>query len=163
MRRQRLTPEIEHRILAHIRNGGFAHVAAEAAGIPRGCFGDWLKLGKRRRARPPYRRFWLGVLQARAQSRLAAEIEIRKNDLKFWLRYGPGKNAAPGWGPAGKGSTRTATPAQSDEDLYHLCVRMTQALMPYPEARLAVLPVMEAVGVRPGAKRAPPATDRNGA
>jgi hypothetical protein len=144
---QRLTPEIEHRILAHIRNGGFAHMAAEAAGIPRGTFAGWLERGRQKRSRGRYVRFWLNVIQARAQARLAAELETRKKDVKFWLRYGPGKEARHGWGVSAKGRTRKPVQGQAAEDLHGICVRVVQALAAHPEARLSVLEVLEPAGI----------------
>src|SRR5947209_8095116 len=100
----RLTPEIERHITAAIRGGAFAHVAAESIGVPRLVFSRWLARGRRKGARRSYRSFWLEVLQAKAQARLIAEFEARKKDVKFWLRYGPGKEAtdAPAWVPPSK-------------------------------------------------------------
>jgi hypothetical protein len=97
--RYRLTPEIEQRIVGFIRAGGFPWVAAEAAGIPRKIFQLWLRRGKKPRAKKLYRNFYHGVLEARAQARLSAELETRKNDPRFWLRHGPGREKAgtPGW------------------------------------------------------------------
>jgi hypothetical protein len=94
----RLTPEIENQLIQYIRAGGFAWAAAEAAGVPRAVFRRWLARGKRHR-RQPYRRFYENVLQARAQARLAAEIKVREQDPRFWLRHGPGRErpGQPGW------------------------------------------------------------------
>ena len=46
-----LTPELQGRIVAFVRAGGYPHVAAEAAGVPRHVFERWLKRGGRRKAR----------------------------------------------------------------------------------------------------------------
>jgi hypothetical protein len=139
----RLTPEIERQIVATIRAGAFAHLAAEAAGVPRRLFAVWLDRGRRKQARPPYRTFWLNVLQAKAQARLGAEMEVRKKDPKFWLRYGPGKEAddAPGWTTTGKKAAKAeglANPA-----FRRLLGTILQVLAPFPEARQAIVTALE--------------------
>ena len=45
--RYRLTPALQEKIVAYIRAGGFPHVAAEAAGLPRRVFERWLERGQR--------------------------------------------------------------------------------------------------------------------
>ena len=96
-RRTLLTPEMSAKICAAIRAGAFDWVAAEAYGIGRRTFYDWIARGETGRA--PYLQFSRDVEEARAQARLGAELEVRKGNALAWLRLGPGrdKKGAPGW------------------------------------------------------------------
>ena len=49
-KRPLLTAAVETTILAYVRAGGFAHVAAEAAGVPRELFEEWMRRGESRTA-----------------------------------------------------------------------------------------------------------------
>ena len=60
----RLTPAVQQTITAYIRAGGYPHVAAEAAGVPRDVFDDWLRRGEEGRPSRPHRRFARQVRQA---------------------------------------------------------------------------------------------------
>lgn len=96
-RKTRLTPDASQRICAAIRAGAFDWVAAEANGVSRRSFYDWLAWGEK--GREPYSQFSRDVAEARAQARLAAEIEVRRGNPLQWLRLGPGRDrkGAPGW------------------------------------------------------------------
>jgi hypothetical protein len=149
----RLTPEIESAIASYIRSGGYPWVAAEGAGIPRRVFVQWMCRGAKRRSRSRYRHFYLMVLQARAQSRLAAEMETRKKDPRSWLTHGPGKErrGAPGWTNPGKARPATrkkADEALATEKLLELMGPILQALAPFPEARAAVAQELDRLGKR---------------
>src|SRR5438046_10754681 len=97
--RYRLTPEIESQVVSYIRSGGYPWVAAEGAGIPRRVFASWLRRGAKPRCGSKYRRFYEQVMQARAQARLAAELDTRHKDPRYWLTHGPGREhaGAAGW------------------------------------------------------------------
>jgi hypothetical protein len=97
-----LSPEVLQKILASIRAGGYAHVAAQAWGVPLLRWRRWLAAGRRPSSPEPYRSLFRAVAEARAQARLKAEIDALAKDPRFWLKTGPGKDAddAPGWGPA---------------------------------------------------------------
>src|SRR5438309_4873873 len=112
--RYRLTPEIENAIVSYIRSGGYPWVAAEGAGIPRRIFAQWMRRGSKLRSRSRYRQFYVMVLQARAQARLAAELETRKKDPRSWLTHGPGKEraGAPGRTKPGKAQPGRQTSAE---------------------------------------------------
>lgn len=151
--RCRLTPTLEKQILGYIRAGGFPQVAAEAAGVPREVFADWLAQGRRAGARAPYRAFAWNVIQAIAQARLKAEIAVRDKDARFWLRYGPGREmpGAPGWTGPAKPST---APAGEINALAHpewgrLWRLMLAALEPFPQARAAVAEALAGDAPRP--------------
>lgn len=94
-----LTAEIEHQILSYLRAGGFPQIAAEAAGVPKEVFADWLRRGEAPRGARRYRAFARSVRQAQAQARLTAEIAVLREKPLDWLRSGPGKQRvdSPGW------------------------------------------------------------------
>ncbi|MBL8799670.1 MAG: hypothetical protein JNM56_37655 [Planctomycetia bacterium] len=143
MRRLKLDAKIQETICSFIRAGGFPHIAAEAAGVPRAVFESWLARGQRPEARGNYRSLFLAVEQARAQARLAAEIEVFKADPTAWLKSGPGKETEtnPGW-------TTTVKPKITQDnrtvnlllapEMQGLFAAILQILAPYPEARTAV-------------------------
>jgi hypothetical protein len=137
----RLTPAVQQAITAYIRAGGFPHVAAEAAGVPRAVFQRWLRRGQEAGARRAYRQFAAAVRQALAQARLGAEIAVLKNRPLDWLKCGPGREApgSPGWtgtvkAPAAAGPR--ANPLLRPE-MQELLAGLLQALSPFPEARAA--------------------------
>lgn len=107
-RRQHLTNELRDQIVAGIRSGGFPHVAAEAWGVPRAAFADWLRRGSGARAAEPYRSFATAIRSAQAQARLRAELEVFKDDPKIWLERGPGRE-----GPDNPGWTSAVRPAET--------------------------------------------------
>lgn len=94
----KLTPEVHERIVAYIRAGSYAWVAAEAAGVSKTTFYRWVQRGEQEHS-GPYRAFADEVRQAQAQARVGAEIEVRRDSPQTWLRYGPGRDRpdAPGW------------------------------------------------------------------
>ena len=70
IRRYPLTPQMQAAICGYILSGGFPHVAAEAAGVPREVFDGWLRRARARRPKKKYRLFFEAISQARAQVRL---------------------------------------------------------------------------------------------
>lgn len=136
-----LTPEIESQITAFLRAGSFPHVAAEAAGVPGETFDEWVKMGEKKSRK--YRSFYLKVMQAKAQARLAAEIAAMKEDPLRWLTSGPGKETAtyPGWAAAvravPRGDQEPPNPMMSPE-MQAAFATILEALVPFPEARGAV-------------------------
>jgi hypothetical protein len=148
--RFRLTPEIEVQIVSYIRSGGYPWVAAEGAGIPRRVFTQWMRRGAKPRSRPEYRRFYEQVVQARAQARLAAELETRKKDPRYWLTHGPGRErpGAPGWTNPAKAPAREKRKSEEpvlSEKFLQLAGPLLQALAPFPVARAAVALELEKV------------------
>ncbi len=134
-----LTNALEQAIVAYIRVGGFPHVAAEAAGVPRATFAKWLRLGQKKRAAEPYRRFAAAVRQATAQARLSAELAALKGRPLDWLRCGPGKETPtnPGW-TATTRATPSKEPSESNNVADGLIAALLDLLAPFPEARAAV-------------------------
>jgi hypothetical protein len=139
----RLTPDIAQTICAYIRQGGFPHIAAEAAGIPVEVFQSWLAKGRSKRAKNPYRSFAAEVRQALAQARVLAEMGTWKASPVIWLLKGQGKDAAgnPGW-------SRETDPVIVEEndtvnvfaspEWASVLVTIQHALASFPEARVAL-------------------------
>ncbi len=138
----RLTPGLREQIVSSIRAGGYPHVAAEAWGVPKDVFDDWLNRGNADDAREPYRSFARDVRQAFAQARLRAELEVYKEEPKLWLIHGPGRETSdrPGWSVSVKPAEVAATTrnALCDPELMALLNALLQALLPFPEARAHV-------------------------
>jgi len=141
--RHRLTAEVQQTITAYIRAGGFAHVAAGAAGIPFAVFERWLRRGRRPRAESSYRGFHEAIHLAASQARIRAEAAIFKNRPLDWLRSGPGRETTgnPGWTasarPALAASPRRANPLLQPE-IQNLLSTLLRLLTPFPEARATV-------------------------
>ncbi len=87
----KLSPEIERTILSFIEAGAWDYVAAEAAGIDARTFRDWMARGEgRHRSRsttPRLVAFAKAVREARARARASREIEVARNEPKFWLSH----------------------------------------------------------------------------
>jgi hypothetical protein len=96
-RRSLLTEQVTAKVVEAIKGGAFDWVAAEAAGIGRRTFYDWLARGERGDRR--YIEFVVRVRQARAEARIRAESLVRQRDPLSWLRLGPGRERddEPGW------------------------------------------------------------------
>jgi hypothetical protein len=135
-----LTAAVAHLIVSYVRAGGYPHVAAEAAGIPRAVFDDWLRRGALPAGRAVYRDFRHDVLQAHAQARLKAEVAMLEERPLDWLKSGPGKETAdaPGWtGPArprpGDGSSPQVSLA--DRAVQECIAVLLEYLGDYPDVR----------------------------
>jgi hypothetical protein len=156
--RYRLTPGLQAEIVAYIRAGGYPHVAAEAAGLPRDVFERWMQRGQRSAAPPAYRDFERAVREAEAQARLTAELQAAKNKPLDWLKAGPGKGSAanPGWASPGK--PRDGAVAGLDKDallrawceMLDLIGQCVKQLAPYPEARAALAAWLKKLTPPPG-------------
>jgi hypothetical protein len=94
-----LTAAVEQQIVASIRAGCYAHVAAEAAGISREDFLARLKQGQAGNAPASLDDFVAEVRTAQAQARFRAEILAYQQDPLAWLEHGPGREMPrdPGW------------------------------------------------------------------
>ena len=144
----KLTPELSNQICASIRAGGYPNIAAETWGVPKDIFERWLKYGRGKRAKQPYAKFWHEVSKAKAHARLKAEMQILKEDPRFWLKSGPGKETPenPGWTSVVKPILQTdnrsinffATP-----DFNEFMNTIKRALANHPEALTAILDEME--------------------
>jgi hypothetical protein len=164
----RITDEFVNSVCAFIRSGGFAHVAAEAAGVPADVFANWLRYGTRRRRNPLYRRLLNGVRQALATARLRAELELYKAKSRDWLLHGPGRERpdAPGWTAMARVQRAAAAPTEevaAEEQLWRLCELLSEALLPYPEARAEAARVLSELDARESntaSQRMPPTEAR---
>src|SRR5262249_29770853 len=105
--RSLLNRAVEDKVVDATKNGCYAWVAAERAGISCRTFFRWMKQGEDDDAagnlRSPFRRFWLRVREAHATARFFAEGTVLRNRPLEWLRYGPGRErpGEPGWTDGG--------------------------------------------------------------
>ena len=140
-RLQRLTPELASEIVSGVRAGGFPQVAAEAAGVSREQFADWMRLANRKVGKvAPYRNLAAAIRQAQAQARLTAEIAVFKDDPLQWLKSGPGKERmdAAGWSTPAKPQIATQVPTVNlllNPQFASIIGTILGQLAPYPEAR----------------------------
>jgi hypothetical protein len=149
-----LTDAIQRTICAFVSAGGFAHVAAEAAGVPKEVFDAWMKRGDPKRTKQRERRYRLfheAVKQAEAQARLSAEVEAIKRDPIRWLMQGPGKDREdyPGWSQVPKpiiNQTNQTLNVMLDPMMTSLFARVLQVLAPFPAARAAVAQALAGAG-----------------
>src|SRR5450755_246389 len=159
--RHTLTPQIQKEICAFIKAGGYPHIAAEGAGVPREVFNDWLEWGKKSKKGPykKYRLFVEAVLQSIAQARLTAEIKAHDDSPLDWLKQGPGKEtpASPGWSTPVKptvNQTNNTINLLLHPEMQSLFAAILQVLGPFPEARAAVSEAL--AGTRKPPKLLPP-------
>ena len=141
--RYQLTPAIQSAVCGYILSGGFPHVAAEAAGIPREVFDRWLQRGCGPHRRKKYRLFYDAILQARAQARLSAESRAIQKDALAWLKCGPGKETthSPGWTNPTKPQANTDRAAFSwllAGEVQEMLALVLRVLAPHPELRAQV-------------------------
>jgi hypothetical protein len=139
-----LTPERHKTIVAAIRAGAFDWIAAEANGIDRETFKLWIRTGARKK-REPYLSFVHDVRAARAQARLAAEIEVRRDQPFSWLRFGPGRerDGEPGWTESTELKHSGSVGVMYSQEWTLISVAIEAALENYPEAKLAVAEAMK--------------------
>jgi hypothetical protein len=144
-------PEKAEAILVSIRAGAYPQVAAEAAGVHRKDFLDWVARGEnpKARSRAKFRTFAAKVREAMASARLQVELDVREKDPRFWLKHGPGREKPdyPGWAGEVKSSDSDpdALPAIDGPEWNRICHLILTALSPFPEARLALADVMKAM------------------
>jgi hypothetical protein len=103
-RRTVLSKELLEKICSFIRAGTYDYVAAEACGVSRRTFFNWLERGEgrsERRQSPLHVHFVRAVRQAQAECRAAAEVTVKKIDPKWWLaRMHRDRSGEPGWSDA---------------------------------------------------------------
>lgn len=144
----KLNVERQERIASFIRAGGFPHIAAEAAGLPRELFEEWMQRGKDPRSASRYRNFRVAILQAQAQARLAAETKALQEKPMDWLKAGPGRDTAEtvGWASPARAHARDTDgflDAFRHPELQRLFQTLLEVLAPFPEARGAVAAAIE--------------------
>ncbi len=98
----KLNDQVLGTVLEALRGGAFDWVAAEAAGIHRSTFYEWMARGEK--GERTWAVFAREVLRARAQARWRAEGRVLEQDPLSWLRLGPGRErrGRPGWTEAAK-------------------------------------------------------------
>ncbi len=135
-----LTPELAQRIFTFISAGGVPWVCAEACGIPREIFDQWMQRG-RSSEEEPFLGFYQGVLEHHAQARLTAELGVKKDDPLSWLKYGPGRATSeyPGWGTSLPERSSKESVLALREQTYQLLCEIGRLLRErYPDAAQAV-------------------------
>jgi hypothetical protein len=145
---------IQKTICDFIRAGGFAEVAADAAGIPQDVFDGWIKRGTAERLTVRNKRY-AGFRDAvqQAQARLAAEIQVHEEAPLAWLRQGPGKQTAtcPGWTQPVAAPRVLHTEQQINvlltAEMQGIVSLLLDVLAPFPDARLAVAKALGGVEV----------------
>ena len=139
--RGRLTDAVQQPIVAYGRAGGFAEVAAEAAGVRRLTILGRMRKGDDPKAKPRYRAFAQAARQAQAQARLGAEVSARNDKPLDWLRNGPGRETAEqrGWtSNARPDAGKAAGAALLQAEVRDLVGRVMAALEAHPEVRAAL-------------------------
>jgi hypothetical protein len=149
MTRKTPTAELLTQILASIRSGGYAHVAAAAWGVSEADWREWNRRAAKRRGGKAYREFFLKVEQAEGQARLKAELDAREADPRFWLKHGPGKDRpdSPGWSAMARAPRRRRKALANlfaVPEFLRLLAGLRQALAPHPEALADVTRILEA-------------------
>lgn len=96
--------DVWQKVLQFITQGVYDYVAAEAMGISHRTWMTWKQRGEtdeRLNKNTLYRQFYRDISTASARARLLAELEVRRDDPKFFLTHGPGKpkRSRPGWSP----------------------------------------------------------------
>ncbi len=82
-RKTKLTPEIRERVVAAIRAGNYAVIAAEYAGISESSFYAWLQRG-RERSTGPYAEFLEAVKEAEREAEVRAVAMVQKAMPENW-------------------------------------------------------------------------------
>src|SRR5450830_636402 len=139
-----LTPESHKAIVAAIRAGAFDWIAAEANGIDRETFKLWMRTGAQNESEP-YLSFVRDVRAARAQARLSAEIEVRRDQPFNWLRFGPGREreGEAGWTESTEIKHSGSVGVLYSQEWTFISVAIEAALESFPEAKLAVAEAMK--------------------
>lgn len=150
-----LSPGLHRQIIGGIQAGAYPQVAAEAFGVPKHVFDDWMTRGADADAREPYRSFADEVRQSLAQTRLRAEMIIFEADSKSWLIHGPGREIEgnPGWSVSVKPAQTCAAERNAllDPQLMSLFRSVLEVLTPYPDARSQVAQLLLSVNLKPEA------------
>ncbi len=143
------TPELHKAIVAAIRAGSYDWVSAEANGVSRTAFRDWVKRGERD-GEEPFLSFARDVRTARSQARLSAEIEVRKDQPFNWLRFGPGRERddEPGWTESREVKHSGSVDLIHSQEWLQISTAVEAALAPFPDARLAVVAALRTLDVR---------------
>ena len=127
-RRTLLTPELEARICADIERGVFESVAAEANGIGRATFFEWLARGEGRDPNRPrsrrYAAFADQVRTSRAKARARREVAVAADKPLEWLMKGPGRErpGEPGWCETQRHEVGLASAPGAEPLTFHLVI-----------------------------------------
>ena len=134
------------RLLMTIELGAYDYVAAEAIGIGKSTWSQWMRYGRRDDEAGEdsiYRRFMLDVMQAQAKARMTVEMQVRRDNPEFWLTRGPGKTRPdrPGW------TESIAVVGDADADPITVSNHLIQEDVVTPTDAATVLLLMEQLGI----------------
>ena len=90
-RRTKLDGALIDAIVSKIRVGVYPYIAAQAAGVPKSTFYEWMEKGGRKGTRGIYRDLLERVLRASGTARAHAEVRVFKDAPISWLKSGPGR------------------------------------------------------------------------
>lgn len=79
----KFTPEVREKILAAIRAGNYAGVAADYAGVGETTFYRWLQKGREAKS-GKFREFWVAVKKAEREAEVRAVAQIQKHMDSNW-------------------------------------------------------------------------------
>ncbi len=151
----KLSADLQRTIAAYVRSGAYPGTAAEAAGVPREVFAQWMELGGKRRGPRRYREFRRAITEAAAQARVAAELAVFQDDPRTWLTKGPGRETAdtPGWSgvvrPVVALTDNRSVNLLADPSASALLTMLLAALAPFPEARRAAIDALNGAAAKP--------------
>jgi len=135
MPRLQLTAGLIEQIASGVRAGGYPHVSAQAWGVPKAKFDEWIAKGAKGRGK-------CGLLattmnQAHAQARLRSEMSISREEARIWLEHGPGRDQPgnPGWSSSARAAVATENSILSNAALVSALGQAVGALSEHPEAR----------------------------
>jgi hypothetical protein len=148
-----LTPDLAQKILRYIREGAFAWIAAEANGVSRTTFWEWVARGEGqdpdRPQTPFYAEFAAQVREAQAEARYSAEVEVKRGEPLNWLMKGPGRDrpGEPGW--ASPSDTRQTEAVQGSGPTWAqwaaLQAQLLAILLKYPDVHQAAAQAFQQV------------------
>ena len=78
-----INPKLEEAILMALRQGAFPSAAAEASGVPRQTFSDWMRRGAQQR-RGVYHELYVKVMAAMSEGELRALEQVQAAAEKDW-------------------------------------------------------------------------------
>jgi hypothetical protein len=135
MPRLALTPPLIEQIAAGVRAGGYPHVAAQAWGVPRGTFEDWMSKGAKGRGACGLLAKTMG--EAHAQARLRSEMLICRDDPRIWLEHGPARDQPnnPGWSSSARPVASPETSPLAYASVMSAIGGVIGNLSEHPEAR----------------------------
>ena len=83
-RPDKLTPQIQERIVQIVRAGNYAQVAARCAGVGERTFYNWMERGEREKEGSKYFQFWQAIKDAESAAEAEAVAQVRLASRESW-------------------------------------------------------------------------------